>query len=180
MRIQTFCLVAITCCAVAAHAGSAKITDLNFSELLEGRVTARGISISPKAMSLDRKRVRIVGFMVRQEDAPRGRILIAPVPVQLHDEHYGLADDLPAATIFVSTPRADKPAIQYTREPLTVTGVFSVGNREEPDGRISLFRMEMDRPAKRAKATDGNWFSRIFSNSKRTSASPTNSKPQTP
>ncbi|HEY6226000.1 MAG TPA: hypothetical protein VI282_02650 [Verrucomicrobiae bacterium] len=180
MDAKTFCLVAIASCAVAVQAESAKIADVNFSELLAPRVGDRGISISPKAKSLDGKKVRIVGFMVRQDDRKPGRFLIAPVPVQLHDEHYGLADDLPATTIFVSTPRADKPVIQYTPAPLTVTGVFSVGNHEEPDGRISIFRMEMDAPAKRSKAAKGNWFSRIFSNSKRTPASSINSKPQNP
>lgn len=180
MLAKTFCLVAIICCAVAVQAGSAKIADVNFSELLEGRISDRGISVSPKAKGLDGKKVRIVGYMVRQEDAPPGRFLIAPVPVQLHDEHYGLADDLPATTIFVSTPRPNKPAPHYTPAPLTVTGVFSVGNREEPDGRISIFRIELDGPAKASKSPKTNWFSRIFSNLKRTSASQNNSKPQTP
>jgi alkaline phosphatase len=39
--------------------------------------------------------------MVRRDVAPPGTLLITPRPVQLHDREYGLADDLPPATLYV-------------------------------------------------------------------------------
>ena len=147
---RILCLIGLAC-ALSLHAS--EITDLKFSELLKTPVGDRGLTLSDKAKSLNGKRVRIVGHVARHENAPAGTFLLAPLPVQLHDEHYGLADDLPATTIFVH----GKELVQHTPGLLTVTGVFSVGNREEADGRISTFRINLD-PAATHKKSKGGFF----------------------
>ena len=118
--------------------------ELEFRDLLCGPVGERGLALTEKASSLNGKKVRVVGYMVRQEHSTPGQFLLAPVPVQLHQDHYGLADDLPATTIYVSIPKKSRTLL-YLPGPLAVTGTLLVGSREELDGRISIFRLELDR-----------------------------------
>lgn len=131
------------------------VTEIKFGELIHGRVGDRGLPVSDKAKSLDGKRVRILGHVVRREDNTSG-FLLAPLPLQLHDEHYGLADDLPPTTVFVSAAPKSKNVVAYKRGLVLVTGTFSVGNREEPDGRISTFRIEADAPSKTLKRSNAS------------------------
>jgi hypothetical protein len=152
MFLRNLCLIAFTC---ALPLCATEITDLQFSELLRTPIGDRGPALSDKAISLDGKRVRITGHMARHEIAAPGTFLLAPIPVQLHDEHYGLADDLPATAIFVSGG-PNKP-IQYTPGLLTVTGVFHIGNHEESDGRISTFRIDLD-TSSAPKQSKGGFF----------------------
>jgi hypothetical protein len=44
----------------------------------------------------------------------------------------------------------DQP-VPYTPGLMLLTGTLSVGNRPEPDGRISLVRLELDPPSPGAK-----------------------------
>jgi hypothetical protein len=146
LLVALVCALSISAAEETVPPPPAGVTDLKFGELLATPVGERGLSFSERAKSLAGKRVRVAGYMVRQESTIPGRFLLTPVPVQLHDEHYGLADDLPAATVFVSSPSAEKEVIQYKAGLLLVTGVLSTGNREESDGRISIFRIAMEPP----------------------------------
>ena len=118
------------------------VAELKFSEFFVHPVGPRGLELTDKLKALDGKRVRILGFMVSQDDAPPGSFLLTPVPVQLHDHDSALADDLPATTVHVSV--AGAPAIGYTPQLLLLTGTLSVGTRPEPDGRVSLVRLALD------------------------------------
>ena len=120
------------------------VVDLEFRELLCGPVGARGLVLTEKASSLNGKKVHLIGYMVRQEHATPGLFLLAPVPVQLHQDHYGLADDLPLSTIYVSIPTKPSALIPFKPGPLAITGTLRVGSKEELDGRISIFRLELD------------------------------------
>ncbi|HUS35508.1 MAG TPA: hypothetical protein VM680_09180 [Verrucomicrobiae bacterium] len=134
----------------------AGVTEIKFGELIQGRVGDRGLPVSQKAKSLDGKRVRILGHVVRREENAGGTFLLAPLPVQLHDEHYGLADDLPPTTVFVSAAPKSKNVLPYKRGLVLVTGTFRVGNREEADGRISTFRIEADPSTKILKRNNAS------------------------
>ena len=124
------------------------VVHLDFDELLSGPVGARGLRVSDEAKGLDGKRVRFIGYMVRQEHSAPGMFLLSPVPVQIDADHYGLADDLPATTVFVKIAFNPDGILRYRPGPLLVTGIFRTGNQEEADGRISLFRVELDAPLK--------------------------------
>lgn len=118
-------------------------TEVRFEEFF-GPVGARGLEYSAKLRSLAGHRVSIRGYGVAREDSPPGTFLLAPFPAQLHETEYGLADDLPAATVFVEAPAWRGRAIPHRPGLLTVTGVLEIGNREEPDGRISSVRLVLD------------------------------------
>jgi hypothetical protein len=132
----------------AAAPRASEMAGLEFSELFRAPVGQRGLTISEKAKTLNGQRVRMIGYIVRQEHSLPGMFLLAPIPVQVDQEHYGLADDLPPSTVFVSTPFRSNEPIPFKPGPVLVTGILRVGNREEADGRISIFRLEMDTPAK--------------------------------
>jgi hypothetical protein len=118
---------------------------LAFNEFFIVPVGPRGIEFTDKLRSLNNRRVTITGYMVEEEDPRPGRFLLAPMPQTLHDHEYGLADDLPASTLFVDLPHGLKTAPPAFRPGLlTITGILHIGNREEPDGRISWVRLELD------------------------------------
>lgn len=145
------------------------VEELKFSEFFKTPVGDRGLEITDKLKSLDGKRVRILGFMVH-EDLTRcnscvmpktrngkpvpawmeatipGRMMFAAVPCNVSHAHYGLADDLPPQTVFVYVPDKVGQLVPYTPGPMLLTGVLSVGNKREPEGRISIVRLELDPP----------------------------------
>ena len=118
------------------------VAELKFSDFFVSPIGPRGLELTDKLKALDGRQVRILGYMVAQDDAPPGSFLLTPVPVHLHDHDSALADDLPATTVHVSVPGA--PAVGHTRQLLLLTGTLSVGNRPEQDGRVSLVRLTLD------------------------------------
>lgn len=124
----------------------AGVASLAFSDFF-APIGRRGLEYSEQLLSLDGRRVRILGFMVQQEAALPGRFLFAPRPLALHESEYGLADDLPAATLLVEAPADAGRMLPFTPGPLLLTGTLRLGNREEPDGRVSTVRLVLDPPS---------------------------------
>ena len=69
------------------------VTELKFSEFFRQPVGSRGLEFTEKARSLDGKRVRVCGYMVRQAHPVERCLLLTPVPLTLHEEEYGFAED---------------------------------------------------------------------------------------
>jgi hypothetical protein len=146
----------------------AGVEELRFEDFFKVPVGPRGLELTDRAKSLDGRRVRITGQMAREEVTtcnvtPRkdakgrplpawmealvpGRMILAPAPVLLSMCHYGLSDDLPPQTLFVSVPEKIGEPVPYVRGALTLTGVLSVGPKAESDGRISVLRLELESP----------------------------------
>ena len=123
------------------------IVDLPLSHLFVNPVGPKGLEFSPEALALDGKLVRFVGFMVQQGRPTPWRFYLTPVPVILHDQEYGYCDDLPAACVSVSVPRYLPPVLPHRSGRISVTGRLSLGNQEQPDGRISTVRLTVPPPA---------------------------------
>ena len=125
----------------------AGVEELKFGDFFVSPVGQRGLEVTAKLRGLDGKRVRMLGYMVQQEEPPSGRFLFSPLPAQqVHEHDNGLADDLPASTVFVSVPTVRDAAVPYAPGLMLLTGTLSVGNRTEPDGRISVVRLALDPP----------------------------------
>lgn len=123
------------------------VTELKFRDFFEMPVGPRGLEMKQKLLALDGKRVRMLGYMVHQEEPHPGFFLLAPVPVSVAEASDGMADDLPPATLFVHLPAGQEQAVApYQSGLLHVTGILGVGSREEADGRISLARLQLDAP----------------------------------
>ena len=122
------------------------VSELKFSEFFVRPVGKRGLELTDKLRLLDGRKVRLLGYMVHQEEPPPGRLLLAPMPAQIHEHDNGLADDLPASMVYVSVPTVRDQAVPYAPGLMLLTGTLSVGNRAEPDGRISVVRLALDPP----------------------------------
>lgn len=119
------------------------VTDLKFGEFYEP-IGDYGLEYSQKISGLNGKRVRILGYMVQQDSPTPGVLLLAPIPVKLHEAEYGLADDLPPATMHVFVSSKREKIVPFTPGLLLLTGVVSIGNRVERDGRTSTVRLTLD------------------------------------
>lgn len=128
------------------------VSALKFSEIFEppGRY---GLSFTEKARALDGKKVRVLGYMVRRNRVQFGSFLLAPLPVQMHDTEYGLADDLPPATLLIEMADAYKTVVTHTPGLMLLTGTLHLTQREEPDGRVFYAWIKLDPPERRARQT---------------------------
>ncbi len=124
----------------------AGVAALEFSDFFVRPVGPRGLELTEKLLSLDGKRVRLLGYMVQQEEPRPGTFLLCERPL-LIDEHEGGYADLPPAHVRVLVPTAADRVLPHTPRPLLLTGTLSVGNRREPDGSVSLVRLTLDAPA---------------------------------
>jgi hypothetical protein len=104
-------------------------------------VGSRGLEPSSRLIDLDKKLVRIRGYMAHQELPTPGVFILAPLPVELGDADDSLSDDLPPAVVFV---HFDGPAQSKAAGLLQITGTLSVGPRDEADGHVSQVRAYLD------------------------------------
>jgi len=150
------------------------VEPLGFAEFFQTPVGPRGLEITERLRALDGRRVRIFGYMVHEDPAScdacgvrtaggrpapswmesivPGRMLLTPGPAAVSYSHYGLADDLPAQTLFVTVPDKFGQRVAFTPGPMLLTGILSVGNKTEADGRISVVRLTLDPRAPRLAA----------------------------
>ena len=155
MHLQTISIAAIVCAlSIAIHAAPttlpplpAGVTELKFNEFFVNPVGPRGLELSEKLRDLEGKRVRILGYMAHRDAQPPGVFLLTPIPVEVHDHDNSLAEDFPANVVQVLVPTLRDQPVPYSPGLMLLTGTLSVGNRPEPDGRVSLVRLELDPPS---------------------------------
>ena len=128
----------------AAPAGVAEIA---FTEFFKSPVGPLGMEFTEKARQLDGKQVRLLGFMVHQDLAMNGVMMLAPFALTTDEAEYGPCDDLPAAIVFVTVPKFRDTAVPFTPGPLVLTGRLELGPRTESDGRVSHLRLVLDNEA---------------------------------
>lgn len=125
------------------------VNEVAWSEFFKTPVGPLGLELTDKIKSLDGKKVRLFGYMVRREEMRPGSLLLAPVPLGIED-HEGGFSDLPPQTVRVSIPYAPKEIVAYTNRPLLLTGTLTVGRREDAGevvgGEVSWFNLSLDEP----------------------------------
>ena len=90
--------------------------------------------------------MRLIGFMVAQEEPAPGRFMLTPRPVTMSEHADGEADDLPPATVTVllHPSQADR-LVPHQRGLIALTGRLDVGRNEEPNtGRVTWVRLHLD------------------------------------
>ena len=131
------------------------VSELRFEDFYRTPVGAFGLELTKKIQALDGKRVRISGYMVREENekddaetsgpsSPPERLMVTPVPVSISASHYGLSDDLPPQTLYATLSESRLHPVPYQKGLLLLTGKLSLGNHPEPDGRVSNVRLKLD------------------------------------
>jgi len=132
------------------------VTHLDFASFFKRPVGPKGMEIAEEVRALNGKRVRLLGYMVNQANPSPWKILLSPVPVTTREKEYSYADDLPPNVVHVFLPRDPHPIRPHSPGLFLLTGRFEVGNQEEADGRVSVFRLHLDpapRPAKSPAAS---------------------------
>jgi hypothetical protein len=128
-----------------AHSVDA-VSELKFNEFFKMPIGSRGLEPTEKLLSLKDKQVRIIGYMAQEDDPEPGLFMMASQAVNVGEKADGMADDLPAATLFVHMPTQDANHIlAYRPGPWALTGKLEVGNKEEASGRVSFVRLIMDK-----------------------------------
>jgi hypothetical protein len=149
---------------------------LKFSDIFRAPVGPRGLEFTDEVQRLDGQKVRILGLMVRQTEPWTNAFLLAPVHVQLHEHEYGMADDLPASTIYVHLPETSQAPVPYTPGPMLITGTLRLGAREIESGRRMWITLDMEPPAKRG-VTDSSAAPASASGTPRSTSAETRPKP---
>ncbi len=132
------------------------VTDLKFREFFKLPIGPRGLEPAEKLTSLAGKRVRLVGYIARQETPTVGFFVLSPLPVSLGDEDESLADDLPASVIYVHVAAPEDKPLPYYSGLLRLTGTLSLGAYEESDGHVSSVRLQLDPELTRAMTSQPN------------------------
>jgi len=96
-----------------------------------------------QALALAGQRVRLVGFMARQEEPSAGGFWLAARPVEC-DEGGGGTADLPPGSVRVLLAGEPQAPIEG---PIAVVGLLEVGNDLGRDGPASTFRLRIERPS---------------------------------
>ncbi len=78
------------------------VEDLSFQEFFKNPVGPRGLEPSSKLLSLNSKRVRILGYVAEMQRSNKRNIIFAPVPLKPQPEEYGLADEIPATHVLAN------------------------------------------------------------------------------
>ena len=116
------------------------VEEISFQEFYQLPVGPRGLEPSAKLLSLNGKRVRILGFMGEMRRADKRNIIFAPMPLEPQPEEYGLCDDIPATHVLVTVPGNPDETIPYSAAPMLLTGVLSLGTGSN-DSETSFVRM---------------------------------------
>lgn len=117
------------------------VAELSLRELYQMPIGPRGLVPSTKLLALDGKQVRVVGYMVGEDEPVAGRLILAPMPTQLVDEDEPESDDLPPNVIYVKFPSSIQA--HSMRGQIRLTGTLRLGAVPQPDGRLAAVRLEL-------------------------------------
>lgn len=122
----------------------AGVEELAITELF-GAIGDGGLEYTERARTLAGKRVRLSGFMVREEKRQRGVFLLVArsAPPQL--DTSCVAADLPPAVVYVHLPpEREGRRVPYEPGRLVLDGILQLGPQREADGRNSFVRLRLE------------------------------------
>ncbi len=126
------------------------VTELRFEEFYKSPVGPRGLEPTEKLLSLNGKRVRLLGHMAAMTLRNNRQFILSPLPLKAQPLEYGQADDIPAAHALVKAPGNPAEKIRHTPGLMLLTGRLSVGARSL-DGENAFVRLLLDAPDEKAK-----------------------------
>jgi hypothetical protein len=137
--------VALLAAPFVVQADSVAPVDLKFASFFKQPIGPRGLEMADALRAADGKRVRLVGYMVAQEEPLAGRFMLTPRPVRMSEHADGDADDLPPATVTVLLDAAQRDRIVAHQSGLVaLTGLLTLGREEDSAGRVSWVRLQLD------------------------------------
>jgi len=142
---STALAVALLAAPFVVQADSVAPVDLKFASFFKQPIGPRGLEMADALRAADGKRVRLVGYMVAQEEPLAGRFMLTPRPVRMSEHADGDADDLPPATVTVLLDAAQRDRIVAHQSGLVaLTGLLTLGREEDSAGRVSWVRLQLD------------------------------------
>lgn len=143
-----FVVAVVIALVPTAPAFCAPPVDLKFGGFFRQPVGPRGLEFSDALRGADGARVRLVGYMVAQEQPMTGRFMLTPRPVRMSEHADGEADDLPPSTVTVLLDAGQRArVVAHQAGLIALTGKLEVGRQEDSDGRVSWVRLVLDRDA---------------------------------
>jgi hypothetical protein len=117
---------------------------LSFDEVFVTPAGAKGLEYTPKIKTLDGKKIRVTGFMVRHADIDTRAFLFCATPRVYNEREEGLADSVPPHMVYVIMAVRGQDAPAWRREKMTLYGTLELGSHQELSGRISHLRLRCD------------------------------------
>jgi hypothetical protein len=119
--------------------------DLRFSGFFKLPIGPQGLEIADALQAADGRRVRLVGYMVAQEQPAAGRFMLTARPVRMSEHADGDADDLPPATVTVLLDESQRDrVVVHQPGPLALSGRLTVRRVEDASGRVSWVQLHLD------------------------------------
>jgi hypothetical protein len=104
----------------------------------------KGMEVTDKVKQASGQKVRMTGFMVKNELPTQGAFMLAPRPVQMSEHADGDANDLPASVCWVYLDGPQKNwSVPYIPGPVTVEGIFTFKRLEAIDGSVAWFHLQL-------------------------------------
>lgn len=151
---RLFPLLALAGLIGAAPARADAPLELGFADFFAQPIGPRGLEPTARLKAANGHEVRLVGFMVQREQPRAGQFLLTPRPVSMAEDADGEADDLPASTVTVLLPDAQRERlVAHQPGPLALTGRLEYGPAEDASGRISWVRLHLAPDALAAQAS---------------------------
>jgi hypothetical protein len=119
------------------------VSELRFQDFFKPVVGDRGLEYSEKLLKLDGRRVRIAGFMVREQLRADGVFMLTPWPSRVENDGFCLNEDFPPATLHVLVPGSTAP-VPYRPGLVVLTGVLTVKPAAMPDGRNCVAALTLE------------------------------------
>lgn len=153
---STALAMALLATPLFAQADGGTPVELKFASFFKQPIGPRGLEIADALRAADGKRVRLVGYMVAQEEPLAGRFMLTPRPVRMSEHADGDADDLPPATVMVLLDAQQRDRIVAHQSGLVaLTGLLTLGREEDSAGRVSWVRLQLDVAALAANRLTG-------------------------
>jgi hypothetical protein len=138
---------------IETPSGDVDTVELSFSEFFEP-VGDGGLEYAARLRSLDGKRVRLSGYMLRDARRHRGVFILVPRPATPGSDGTCSAQDVPPNAVHVHLPAGSASSlVPYQPGRIVLSGTLSIGPKREMDGRNSAVRLILETPSEVAAAS---------------------------
>jgi len=137
---------------------SNEATPLELQALFKMPIGPQGLEVSDTVLNASGKKVRLTGYMVKNEVPMPGVFMLAPRPVQMSEHADGDANDLPASVCWVYLDDRQKNwLVPHVPGLLTLEGQFTFKRIEASDGSVAWFHLNLAPDAVNAVSSDARF-----------------------
>ncbi len=121
-----------------------EVTPLELQAFFKMPIGPKGLEVSDKVLKASGQKVRLSGYMVKNELPMPGIFMLTPRPVQMSEHADGDANDLPASVCLVYLDDHQKNwIVPHVPGLLTIEGQFTFKRIEAEDGSVAWFHLHL-------------------------------------